>query len=317
MAEDERIERMALVKVLSDALGEGYAIHEAENGRQAVELFRQHPIGVAILDIEMPVMSGIDTAQIIHSEAPDCAILFLTAYDRFEYAQNAIRVRALEYLLKPYDDEELLAAGESAIHRPLHGRAAPPAAEPADDGADPRADMAAAVAARMLDFIRTHYQQEISMQDGRAGAELLGAVFLPHFQAAVGRSFTAYLSAYRVERAQELLAQPTVSIKDVGRRVGYPDANYFTKVFRRITGQSPSEYAPAGCKASGGAALPQTVRPSGTKRKFCTLHKQHPPTFGQNVGGCFVLVAQGDKMFPILQKSYDTIGRAAPAIIKP
>ena len=102
VAEDERIERMALVKVLSDALGEGYAIHEAENGRQAVELFRQHPIGVAILDIEMPVMSGIDTAQIIHSEAPDCAILFLTAYDRFEYAQNAIRVRALEYLLKPY-----------------------------------------------------------------------------------------------------------------------------------------------------------------------------------------------------------------------
>ena len=64
VAEDERIERMALVKVLSDALGEGYAIHEAENGRQAVELFRQHPIGVAILDIEMPVMSGIDTAQI-------------------------------------------------------------------------------------------------------------------------------------------------------------------------------------------------------------------------------------------------------------
>ena len=55
VAEDERIERMALVKVLSDALGEGYAIHEAENGRQAVELFRQHPIGVAILDIEMPV----------------------------------------------------------------------------------------------------------------------------------------------------------------------------------------------------------------------------------------------------------------------
>ena len=242
VAEDERIERMALVKVLSDALGEGYAIHEAENGRQAVELFRQHPIGVAILDIEMPVMSGIDTAQIIHSEAPDCAILFLTAYDRFEYAQNAIRVRALEYLLKPYDDEELLAAVESAIHRPRHGRAAPPAAEPADDGADPRADMAAAVAARMLDFIRTHYQQEISMQDAARALNYSEPYFCRIFKQQFGRSFTAYLSAYRVERAQELLAQPTVSIKDVGRRVGYPDANYFTKVFRRITGQSPSEY---------------------------------------------------------------------------
>ena len=50
---------------------------------------------------------------------------------------------------------------------------------------------------------------------------------------------------HEIERAQELLAQPTVSIKDVGRRVGYPDANYFAKVFRRLTGQTPSEYRAA------------------------------------------------------------------------
>ena len=52
----------------------------------------------------------------------------------------------------------------------------------------------------------------------------------------------SYLSEYRIDKAKELLAQPTVNIKDIGRKVGYPDANYFAKVFRRITGQSPSEY---------------------------------------------------------------------------
>lgn len=241
VAEDERIERMALVKVLADALGEGYAIHEAENGRRAVELFRQYPIGVAILDIEMPVMSGIDAAQIIYNEAPGCGILFLTAYDRFDYAQNAIRVRALEYLLKPYDDNELLAAVETAIHRAPRAEGAAPAAAPEP----PHTDLASAVGARALDYIHTHYQQEISMQDAARALNYSEPYFCRMFKAQFGRSFTAYLSAYRIERAQELLAQPTVSIKDVGRRVGYPDANYFAKVFRRLTGQTPSEYRTA------------------------------------------------------------------------
>ena len=84
IAEDEYIERTVLIKNLRDALGEGYEVHGAENGRRAVELFRQYPIGVAILDIEMPVMNGIDVAQIISREAPHCGILFLTAYDSFE-----------------------------------------------------------------------------------------------------------------------------------------------------------------------------------------------------------------------------------------
>ena len=39
-----------------------------------------------------------------------------------------------------------------------------------------------------------------------------------------------------------MLEQPTVNVKDVGKNVGYEDSNYFTKVFRRITGQSPTEY---------------------------------------------------------------------------
>ena len=239
IAEDERIERMALVKVLRDALGEGYALHEAENGRRALELFRQYPIGVAILDIEMPVMSGIEAAQIIYKEAPDCGILFLTAYDRFDYAHSAIRVRALEYLLKPYDDDELLAAVESAIHRAPPGREAPP---PQADAAKPRTDLSAAFGAQIMDYIHTHYQQEISMQDAARALNYSDPYFCRIFKQLFGRSFTAYLSAYRIDRAKELLAQPTVSIKDAGRRVGYPDANYFTKVFRRVTGQSPSEY---------------------------------------------------------------------------
>lgn len=240
IAEDERIERMALVSVLHDALGDEYALHEASNGRKAVELFREYPMGLAILDVEMPVMNGISAAQIICRESPDCGIIFLTAYDRFEYVREALRVRALEYLLKPYDDQEILAAVEHAIHR--NHRAGLPASVPCDETPTDRSTV---VTAQLEDYIRTHYQEEISMQDAACVLNYSEPYFCKIFKQQFGLSFTAYLTSYRMERARELLVQPTVNIKDVGRRVGYPDANYFTKVFRRTMGCSPSEYRAA------------------------------------------------------------------------
>lgn len=239
IAEDEYIERTVLIKNLRDALGEGYEVHGAENGRRAVELFRQYPIGVAILDIEMPVMNGIDVAQIISREAPHCGILFLTAYDSFEYAKQAIHVRTLDYLLKPYSDNELLASVENAIHRPVYYRSAQ-----TDKAGDEEKcmDKISVITRQMEDYVRTHYQQEVSMQDAACALNYSEQYFCKLFKQQFGQNFTSYLTAYRMERARELLAQPMVNIKDVGLRVGYSDANYFAKVFRRFTGKSPSEY---------------------------------------------------------------------------
>lgn len=244
IAEDERIERLALVKTLSSYLGEEYVLHQAENGRQAIELFRQYPIGTAILDIEMPVMNGIAAAQTIFEENPSCAIIFLTAFDRFDYAKKAITVRALEYLLKPYAGRELLAAVDMALNRtpvPLPPEEGAPQALCADEP-EPRSDRAAAVAALMLGYVREHYRQEISMQDAARALNYSEPYFCKLFKQQFGQSFTAYLTEYRIRRAKELLHEPTVNIKEVGAHVGYPDPNYFAKVFRRMTGQSPSEY---------------------------------------------------------------------------
>ena len=50
------------------------------------------------------------------------------------------------------------------------------------------------------------------------------------------------MTEYRVDAAKKLLEDPMVNIKEIGRTVGYGDSNYFTKVFRRVTGISPTEY---------------------------------------------------------------------------
>ena len=83
IADDEEIERAALKKTLLKNLGERCEIFEAENGRQALEAHEKQNIKIAVLDIEMPGVSGIQAAERIREKDTECCIIFLTAFDEF------------------------------------------------------------------------------------------------------------------------------------------------------------------------------------------------------------------------------------------
>lgn len=68
------------------------------------------------------------------------------------------------------------------------------------------------------------------------------AYFSKLFKQCFNKNFVTYLTEARIDAAKDLLKNPTVNIKEIGAQVGYKDSNYFTKVFRRATGKSPSEY---------------------------------------------------------------------------
>ncbi len=72
------------------------------------KLYEKEKIQIAILDIEMPGINGIQAAERIREKDKKCCIIFLTAFDEFAYAKKAITVRALDYLLKPWDEKELM-----------------------------------------------------------------------------------------------------------------------------------------------------------------------------------------------------------------
>ena len=107
VAEDELIERKVLCRTLQKYLGDLISLYEAKNGREALEIFAREAPQVAVLDIEMPGLTGLEVARKIRETDKNCAILFLTGFDKFDYARQAISVRALDYLLKPYREEKL------------------------------------------------------------------------------------------------------------------------------------------------------------------------------------------------------------------
>ena len=151
VAEDELIERKVLCKTLQKYLGDLISLYEAKNGREAMELFAREAPQVAVLDIEMPGFTGLEVARKIRETDKNCAILFLTGFDKFDYARQAISVRAMEYLLKPYNEQELVFAVEEAIRqvsvqlpaRPLQAPVPEDPVRPEEDG-----DMRTAIKAR-------------------------------------------------------------------------------------------------------------------------------------------------------------------------
>ena len=115
LADDEQIERMALARRLMRRFGDSLQISEATDGKEAVELYQKEHSQIIIMDISMPELNGVEAAEQIRSMDEDCVIVFLTAYDEFSYAKRAIVIRALDYLLKPCDEEELAAVMEEAM----------------------------------------------------------------------------------------------------------------------------------------------------------------------------------------------------------
>jgi response regulator NasT len=114
IAEDEAIIRMDLRETLEE---EGYeVIGETGRGDQAVELVRNLMPDLAILDVKMPGMDGLDAARIINGEKI-CGVLMLTAFSQREVVEQARDAGALAFLVKPFQKSDLIPAIEVAMGR--------------------------------------------------------------------------------------------------------------------------------------------------------------------------------------------------------
>lgn len=109
VADDNFLVRLGLGAVLNEQSGMT-VVAEASNGRQAVELFRQHTPDIVLMDLRMPLMTGVEATKAIRSEYPGARIIVLTTYDGDEDIYRALQAGARAYLLKDVLREDLLSA---------------------------------------------------------------------------------------------------------------------------------------------------------------------------------------------------------------
>ena len=96
---------------------EAYKVQLADSGAKAIEAFKASPADVALLDIRMPGMSGLEVLKQLKHIQPEVEVILLSAYESIEYIRQAMRLGACDYITKPYEVEHLRHSVTNAMER--------------------------------------------------------------------------------------------------------------------------------------------------------------------------------------------------------
>ncbi|MBR4183714.1 MAG: response regulator [Lachnospiraceae bacterium] len=231
LAEDEFVVREGIKKNIDwEAHGCEFC-GEAADGETALERVSELKPDLIISDIRMPFMDGLTFCSRAKELFPDIRIILLTGYEEFEYARKAIDIGVERYLTKPISREELSSVLDDI------------AAKYRVNSDTVSSEQYREVIYSVFEYVEKHYSEE-DLTLARIADHIglspnhLSAVFKEE----TGQSFTKYLTDHRIKLAKKLLDTSKKRSSEIAYLVGYPDPHYFSSVFKKQTGMTPSQY---------------------------------------------------------------------------
>ena len=260
ICDDEKMVRVGLKHMIEEFSPSSHEFIEAENGQIMVEISAKQP-DLAFVDIQMPIMDGLDAIEAAKSVSPLTRWVLLTGHAKFEYAQRAMQLGVSEYMLKPIgmqqikelmtkigalqeSDRTVQSYLKSVTNQDFDVSSSHSIAEMIQEitgthnGREPAAD----IVSRAKAYVLQHYRNDIGVNSVADHLQITPNYLSRVFRIQTGERLSDYINEVRIIKAKELLENPFVSLKDVAEQVGYNSAKRFTKVFQRIEGIAPSAY---------------------------------------------------------------------------
>jgi len=219
-------------------------IDEAANSLEAMQLIEQHKPDVALLDIRMPGLSGLELAEKACAVSPHTMMIIISGYADFAYAQAALRnPHIVDYLLKPLQENELLRAIQQCKQRLEKLRAE-------QDSADEHQLHKQIISQTreddwqqaLLDEIRSGVTEDLPLNQLSKKYHVSISRLSTLIKQKLGMNYTAYVNARRLELAAHLLTSTSIPVSEISARVGYKDTLYFTRLFKQAYGMPPGGY---------------------------------------------------------------------------
>ena len=241
VVDDEIPEQRQLSQIIYSSFQGMVTIQCRDNGRDAVAQALLWSPDIILMDIDMPIMNGIDASKKILRSLPNVRIIFVTAYSLFEYAREAVKLRASDYILKPVVKEEVIGAVRRAmdslgVQRQLEGLRN-------SGGEAASGEKGAQIVRKVKNWIDQNYSSQFVSLESVAEIMNINPAYLSSvFKKYGGTNFSDYLSDVRTDAAKDLLKDPLRSMGEIARMAGYENGSYFCRAFKKKTGLTPSEY---------------------------------------------------------------------------
>lgn len=241
LVDDEYYIRQMLLKSIPWSQMGYEVVAELEDGISALKAVQKFQPEAALIDINIPHLSGLELISRITEECPHVCTVILTAYDKFNYAQHAIRLNVFDYLLKPIDPtevEQTFTRMKSEIERRKTECANHVLqSQQGDQGFE---NLVKCIQRDIL----TDYQNEKLSVKALADRYHVNQNYLcTLFKRCTGHTIMEELIERRMQIASTLVINnPGMPFAEVANAVGYSDPLYFSKAFKKRFGMSPKNY---------------------------------------------------------------------------
>lgn len=328
IVDDEYFEREAFKMLIQNKMVDCEIVADFDNGKDAYEHMKENEVDLIFMDVKMPIMNGIEATKLIKAMNPDQYVIILTAYADFELAQQAVKIHANDYLLKPSRPEKIKDAIEAfkkfdesldkkskvdyikafkhalikghyletldVIEKIRQAKAVSnEMATVIDDLLDiiveageyfsltfsnqtkkemdsyrtnvKRQDeyitfidrlvddiFAHVIKKKMgnyekemdyaLDYIELNLTEHVTLEDVSGYMNISAHYFSKIFKRDMDINFVQYVTERKVEQAKRMLMKSNQPIINIAYDLGFNEANYFSKVFKKNVGQTPSQY---------------------------------------------------------------------------
>lgn len=237
---------------------------EAEDGESGYKAALTIKPDLIFTDIRMPGMDGLQMIARLREMKSSCKVIILTGFRDFEYAQEAIRQGAFRFLLKPVRTDELKLAITEAIKeirsarskdeilnnlekrvKEYYGIGQAEEADAAEKEKEKSPDSPGNptyLVGKALAYIKENYASDLNLKTVADEIYVSTWYLSKLLKKETGDNFINILNRIRVENAKKLLQDPKYKIYEIANVVGFTDVPYFTKTFKKVTGQTPMEY---------------------------------------------------------------------------
>ena len=254
IADDEAWIR-SLLRNMVDWQGLGLRLTgEAENGNAALAECERKAPDILITDVKMPGMDGLELISRASAILPDLVPIVISGYDDFGYAQRAIREQVIDYVLKPINKIEIETVLQKAVRiirerrertkilhntiskvKKLESDLACRDSEPGLPAPTEPDERIARARAYMLE----HFDENPTLSQIADFSCMNKTYFCEMFKSKTVIGFGRLMHDLKMEKARSLLAFSTLSVREIAEAVGFSDAGYFSRVFRKHFRQSP------------------------------------------------------------------------------
>ncbi len=234
LADDERWVRTSLRKTIEKTNMPFHVVHEATNGLEAADWLAEHDADLVLADIRMPVMDGLALLEKIKINGPSTDVIIISGHDDFHYAQQAIHNGVFDYLLKPVETDILQKCFENWLNRKK--RVIERGKQP-----DPDPELLSPIE-QVIRYVETQIPKRFSLKEAAEMAHHNPSYFSQVFKQKMNKNFVDFVTEVRIKEAQRLLSQTSLRIYEIADRLGFNDLAYFSNLFKKMAGMTPSEF---------------------------------------------------------------------------